>query len=106
MIFNKEDYQKLEQAYLNTEFISNGAPDRYQYFQNELSKTIAGLLLKGNNQNEVHMITVKSGEDEFHFEEEGITLNVSEGNLQVISMHSIPLRVIAHFKTWDYYRII
>jgi|GEM_PF-2768016 hypothetical protein len=43
--YSINDYQELEAALSRAEMISHGAPDRYQYFQNELSKHIAYFLL-------------------------------------------------------------
>jgi hypothetical protein len=41
-----EDFQDLHEALLNCERICNGRPDIYQYYQNELSKTLARFILK------------------------------------------------------------
>lgn len=40
------DFKELEAALMRSGSVSHGSPDRYQYYQNELSKHIANFLLK------------------------------------------------------------
>lgn len=56
MIFNEEEYKTLNEALARTEAVSLGRPDMFQYFQNELSKTIARLILAPfyQQQKELH----------------------------------------------------
>lgn len=44
--YTEEDYKELEDALKKTEMVCYGRPDQFQYYQNELSKTIARFLLK------------------------------------------------------------
>jgi len=44
--YSRGDYQDLEAALIRSESAEHGAPDRYQFYQNELSKNIAYFLLK------------------------------------------------------------
>lgn len=44
--FTIEDYKPLMEAFQDSRTVANGAPDRYQFYQNELTKSIAEFLLK------------------------------------------------------------
>lgn len=44
--FTLEDYEPLYKALNQANLVCNGAPDRYQFYQNELTKAIAEFLLK------------------------------------------------------------
>lgn len=43
--YTEKDYQDLQEALDNSNRVSCGRPDQYQYYQNELSKAIANFLL-------------------------------------------------------------
>ncbi len=47
--YTDSDYQELDAALKRASSVSCGAPDRYQFHQNELSKHIAYFLLKPYN---------------------------------------------------------
>lgn len=44
--YTDEDYKSLEDALVQSELICNGRPDIYQYYQNQLNKSIARFILK------------------------------------------------------------
>lgn len=44
--YTKEDFEELHKAYWDSNLISNGRPDRYQYYQNLLNQKTAEFLLK------------------------------------------------------------
>jgi hypothetical protein len=44
--YSEEEFDQLATALRNTEMISCGRPDMFQYYQNELTKHVARFLLK------------------------------------------------------------
>jgi len=44
--YTEQEFKALEEALEKTNLVCYGRPDQFQYYQNELSKTIANFLLK------------------------------------------------------------